>query len=57
MCIFLLFSILKNKIIILENHEKQLELFKNMNWVHDEKDNIISNSMMFGGQGKQALQE
>ncbi|XP_015369750.1 PREDICTED: uncharacterized protein LOC107165850 [Diuraphis noxia] len=40
-----------------ENHEKQLELFKNMNWVNDEKENIISNSIMFGGLGKQALQE
>ncbi|KAL4084760.1 hypothetical protein QTP88_027671 [Uroleucon formosanum] len=40
-----------------ENHEKQLELFKNMNWVKEEKENIVSNSMIFGGQGKQTLQE
>ncbi|CAI6361824.1 unnamed protein product [Macrosiphum euphorbiae] len=40
-----------------ENHEKQLELFKNMNWVNEEKENIVSNSMIFGGQGKQTLQE
>lgn len=40
-----------------ENNEKQLELFKNMNWVNEEKENIISNSILFGGQGKQTLQE
>ncbi|XP_060875153.1 uncharacterized protein LOC132948620 [Metopolophium dirhodum] len=40
-----------------ENHEKQLELFKNMNWVNEEKENIVSNSMILGGRGKQTLQE
>jgi len=28
-----------------------------MNWVNEEKENIVSNSMIFGGQGKQTLQE
>uniref|UniRef100_A0A2S2N7H0 Uncharacterized protein n=1 Tax=Schizaphis graminum TaxID=13262 RepID=A0A2S2N7H0_SCHGA len=40
-----------------DNHEKQLELFKNMHWVNEEKENIFSNSSLFGGQGKQVLQE
>nr|BAH71209.1 ACYPI002710 [Acyrthosiphon pisum] len=39
-----------------EENEKQLELFKNMDWVNEEKENIVSNSMIFGGQGKQTLQ-
>ncbi|XP_022174870.1 uncharacterized protein LOC111036903 [Myzus persicae] len=40
-----------------ENHEKQFELFKNMHWVNEEKENIVSNSMVLGVQGKKTLQE
>ncbi|XP_025204508.1 uncharacterized protein LOC112601236 [Melanaphis sacchari] len=40
-----------------DNPEKQLELFKDIYWVNEEKENIFFNSSLFGGQGKQALQE
>jgi len=39
---------------ITENH---LELFHNMKWVDEEKENIISESFLFGNQGKKTLKE
>jgi hypothetical protein len=40
-----------------EPAEMQLALFQNMKWVNAEKENIISNSVLFGDRGKKILLE
>ncbi|XP_050526611.1 uncharacterized protein LOC126897226 [Daktulosphaira vitifoliae] len=43
--------------LVEELNEDQLELFRNVSWVEEEKENIISNSKLFGGSYRETISE